>query len=95
MIELEVRKLFHSELNVIVSDRKRTCVFTKLDFRASFTKSHDDLSIHDRDPYNKVIGLSSRNSCIRLSIGFLAHPKPDIMAWNALSPLEIHTNTNC
>jgi len=25
---------------------------------------------------------------IRLTIGFFAHPKPDIIAWNPLSPLK-------
>lgn len=35
--------------------------------------------------------LSERSSCIRLSMGFLAHPKPDIIAWNALSPLQTIT----
>lgn len=70
------------------SGHQLTCVFTKLDWRAAFTRSHDDLSIHDREPYSNVIGLSSRNSWIRLSIGFFAQPKPDIMAWNALSPLK-------
>lgn len=66
---------------------KFTCVFTKLDERACLTRSHDDLSIHDLEPYSNVIVLSSRSSCKRLSIGFLAQPKPDIMAWNALSPV--------
>lgn len=66
---------------------KFTCVFTKLDERACFNASHDDLSIHDLDPYKSVMVLSSRSSCNRLSIGFLAQPKPDIIAWNALSPL--------
>lgn len=64
-----------------------TCVLTKLVDRACLTRSQDDLSIHDLDPYSSVIVLSSRSSCIRLSMGFLAQPKPDIMAWNALSPL--------
>lgn len=65
-----------------------------LEFRACFTKSHDDLSIQDRDPYNNVMCLSVRNSCNRLSIGFFAHPNPDIIAWNALSPLQIDNSTH-
>lgn len=65
-----------------------TCTLTKLDPRDSFTISHDDLSIHDLEPYNKVIGFSEWISCKRFNIGFFAHPKPDIIAWNALSPLN-------
>lgn len=41
---------------------KFTCVLTKLAGRAAFTRSHDDLSIQDRDPYSSVIGLSGRSS---------------------------------